>query len=282
MEYAHAPAFIEIPSKVFLWGEYGALVGAPACVLAVNPPFRFSENTVGLKINSESPAGQLLQKASQQFPYRIRDPWANFGGMGRSGAEFVAAARALDSNSTPEQIWQKYRKYSAEVGSGYDVLTQAFGHSTLCSVNGEIKYQAFSPVDPRILHYGFLFYAGHQIGRKTTTHEDVKDRGHFFKQAHQYTAALSTNDLEFEKFISLIDVWYGWLTRIAPVHTRAHDDLADLKATVPELAFAKGCGARFSDSVVVWTKSGEITQNLLSWAGRRDLVVIGRLSGLVV
>ncbi len=92
---------ISVPSKSFFAGEYSALNGGPAIIIATAPRFELRVRpgagwTTG--INKDSPAGKLIQQHSlffNQFDLEFFDPHRGQGGWGASTAQFLAAYRLL-------------------------------------------------------------------------------------------------------------------------------------------------------------------------------------------
>ncbi len=92
---------ISVPSKSFFAGEYSALNGGPAILVATAPRFELRVRagagwTTGF--NKDSPAGKLIQQHSlffNQFDLEFFDPHMGRGGWGASTAQFLAAYRLL-------------------------------------------------------------------------------------------------------------------------------------------------------------------------------------------
>lgn len=161
---------IEVPSKTFLAGEYLALNGGPALILASEPTFRFSWRGSEMEHSGASKECELLSLGSvkgplsrflssvvssplnETFRFSIKDPHLGRGGFGRSGAEFLAGILYLNQIETrfetqtgigtgaqtryhPDkislsEILRLYRRCGG-TGSGADLVSQSLGGLTV-------------------------------------------------------------------------------------------------------------------------------------------------------
>lgn len=145
-----------IPGKVFLAGEYRALLGQRALLLAVEPFFELSiadsgpgalrsGEIVGLLLDvfhPESPAGRFLRSDEagslrrQNPAVRWLDPYRQWGGgFGGSTAEFLAVTRLLCAMTgrpdySLDQLMTHYFACISSPASGADLVAQALGLSS--------------------------------------------------------------------------------------------------------------------------------------------------------
>lgn len=133
-----------IPGKTFLLGEYVALYGGPALLLAHGPDFlvEFREGRADVPFHPDSPAGEWIELHDDLFKnteITFRDPHEGAGGFGASTAQFIAtylyalskrkiysAGRELNSL----QKWAIVEDYKnifegeKTIPSGYDLMVQ--------------------------------------------------------------------------------------------------------------------------------------------------------------
>ncbi len=131
---------IKIPAKTFILGEYLALAGGPALLLAHEPCYEMSavpDSAAATQFHPDSPVAKFVQEHSRIFAKHHLQFHAPEGlrGFGSSTAEVLGAMRWSDRLAHSEapntkRAWEDHQIYlqAAEVGSsrpsGYDFLAQ--------------------------------------------------------------------------------------------------------------------------------------------------------------
>lgn len=133
---------LSVPSKTFLIGEYGALNGGPALLLATPPRFVLrSSLCLGTTckrtgLEGEGPASVILKNSAyNDYEFHFSDPHHGRGGLGASSARFVLLHAFHDwlkfQGTKADQLLAAYRDavrtQSEVMPSGYDVLAQFKG-----------------------------------------------------------------------------------------------------------------------------------------------------------
>lgn len=133
-----------VPGKTFLLGEYVALHGGPALLLAHGPHFEFDfkdgEGTV--PFHPDSPAGEWVELHENLFKtteITFRDPHEGAGGFGASTSQFMAtylyalSMRKMYSEGRELSALQKWAivedyknlfEGDKTIPSGYDLMAQ--------------------------------------------------------------------------------------------------------------------------------------------------------------
>src|SRR5437773_791580 len=106
---------LTVPSKSFFVGEYTALNGGPAIIVATAPRFELKVRQGAgwlVGIDKNSPAGQLVKKYAlffNQFDMEFTDPHLGRGGWGASTAQFLACYALLQ--------WQDTASFESDIES---------------------------------------------------------------------------------------------------------------------------------------------------------------------
>ena len=237
---------LNVPGKIFIAGEYAALKGLPALTVAVNPSFSFqSQSTGALPFHPDSPAGLFNKNLKGQF----LDPYNGIGGMGRSTAEFLAAASSTLDLKQNWNVWKAYRTLLAtehNTPSGVDLLTQLKGGYCVSETSKEKFENATWP-------FKNLDWVAVITGNKVKTHEHLAkplslDWQVVEKLNRQIIEALQAKDEV--KFVAGLKTWREILLA-NQLEVPATTELVEFFMEIPGVVAAKGCGALGSDVVFV-------------------------------
>lgn len=276
---------LSIPGKTFMAGEYLALTGQPALLLATEPRFvlQVTEGTVSqAPFHPDSPAGQFWQRHRDffsDFQLKFKDPY-QVGGFGASTAQFallhslyqlqdkrhVEAERFYDWHL----MLNDYRslKYEGAPPSGADLIGMLSGRLTWFDRNnGKIQTFGwpFQEADFLLIH----------TGQKLVTHEHLKSLGAFETSAFEIAmmqVQQGLSQIDFKLFIEGLSAYRSELQRQGKVASFTSQTVRELESHA-EILFAKGCGALGADVILVLTlkKDSEKTRSLLE---KRNLKVI--------
>lgn len=255
---------LSVAGKTFVVGEYLALTGGPALILATEPRFRLQVQPSSLVLENPfhplSPAGWFWQAHSDffsRYEIRFQDPY-QVGGFGASSAQFALlhAFWQLQEEAFGEserfldwhQMLMDYRGQPTEGSkpSGADVVGAVTGGlAWFDRNNGKVQAFAwpFQEVELLIAH----------TGKKLATHDHLKTLAPFdtqgFQKAMQDVLAGLSN-VHFETFLQGLKAYRAQLEAQGKVaeFTRA---LVGSLEKHPELLFVKGCGAMGSDVILV-------------------------------
>ncbi len=255
---------LKIPGKIFISGEYAALIGMPTLTVAVEPCFNFESNpNLSKAFHPDSPAGLLNPEIKGNF----QDPYQEIGGMGRSSAEFIAAASHSTSIKSIWEVWDLYRKILTDkkntekknteknIPSGVDVLTQLQGGYCLTEVRAKhLETSSWAFVD--------LDWIALITGNKTKTHEHLAkplnlDWELIEKLNFQIVESWKTQNSE--TFIKSMNLWREFLFD-SQLEVSATTELVDFFLDVAGVCSAKGCGALGSDVVLIIFEKNNSTQ----------------------
>ncbi len=237
---------LNVPGKIFISGEYAALKGMPTLTVAVDPSFTFSSHTEAPKaFHPESPAGLLNPNVVGEF----QDPYQEIGGMGRSSAEFIAAASNSEAKRSIWEVWDLYRKVLANeknIPSGIDILTQLQGG--YCLTEARAKH-----LETSAWPFADLDWIALITGNKIKTHEHLaKPLSLDWEMVEKLNLQIveawkSQNSVNFLKALNL---WRGFLLD-SGLETSATTELVDFFLDTSGVLSAKGCGAMGSDVVLI-------------------------------
>ena len=265
----------KFPGKTFVLGEYAVLEGATALLLATSPQFK---STVASKKSDEathdfhekSPAARWVNQFPEVFEGKrihFEDPYQSIGGLGASGAQFLAAYSyywdQCEGNASGkdfrEQAWRDFKSlYNNEPcpPSGADVVTQASGGFVRFSQNPfEAKVSPwFAESEFAVLH----------TGAKLATHEhlnqleafDISELLEICKvvsdKMKEYEEAPKFNAQSFYKFLcEHINEYQRCLVSLglqAEETTRYINSIRDQYS----LDAVKGCGALGVDTLLLF------------------------------
>ena len=257
-----------IPAKTFLWGEYSALVGGPALLMAHSPYFQALAGPPKglLPFHPQSAVARYLARSADPriTLYQVQSLANLGGGWGLSSAEFVAAyalslvPEGLEPKGSMVQesdffaIQKVYQNLFIEknsVPSGYDVLAQWWGgFLNIQAASHHWTQKDFWPLK----RWGFVLIATHQ---KMPTHQHlaedhVRAKAHIIETQAQVLQRLwDSADPDYEAWIYQLTKFRFHLQSLgleAPGTTRTIEILQQ----APGYVFAKGCGAMGQD--VIW------------------------------
>ena len=273
---------IRVPSKSFFAGEYSALNGGPAIIVATAPRFELRVRagagfTMG--IHKESPAGKLIQQHSlffNQFDLEFFDPHMGRGGWGASTAQFLAAYRLLhwQGSADPEGDQESYfdhenltspmvlgllesYKQLAWDGrglppSGADLVGQLKGGITFFEKRQKLITSlkwAFSDLEFYLIPTGAKVATHHHLQELSGFNTDLLESS--VRRVHRaFTSASQTDLIEGLHFIS---------KELEDQHLVFQSTQEYLKSlnSIPGVLAAKGCGALGADVVLVVTQKSK-------------------------
>lgn len=255
---------LQLPSKTFFAGEYLALEGGPALVMATQPRFEMRITEAANSTNpfhSQSPAGKLwirYQSFFQNYRYEFTDPHAGRGGFGGSTAEFAflhvfhqmreSAWTEAQLNFDLHLVWKEYRELATtrlSTPSGADLLTQLQGGFTF-----------FERETNRIQKFSWPFmdlgFALVRTSQKLTTHTHLDQKPVF--QSHPARQALdlmqaALTQIDSQMFIQALKLFASELEKAELVAPWTRHILKKLSLE-PRVLVAKGCGALGADVVL--------------------------------
>ncbi len=111
---------IQVPGKIFIFGEYSVMRGGEAVVAAVNPSFQCSWD-LSKKFHPESPAGRFLTVNNTQAFLSVGGGMGP--GFGSSTAELIASNEYLPHPWNDQKLWCWYREHFFPA-SGADLAVQ--------------------------------------------------------------------------------------------------------------------------------------------------------------
>jgi mevalonate kinase len=245
---------IRVPGKVFISGEYAALKGLPALTVATKPEFEFTPDDQALAaFHPDSPAGLV----NPFLRGRFHDPFKGVGGMGRSTAEFIAAAVQSAKVGSNWDMWRAYREVVLQVQntpSGVDLLTQLAGGYCVTSTRAQSLEKAKWP-------FQYLDWVALVTGNKVKTHEHLSRKleldwdlvGKLNQNITScFLSAENSGDEQKigKEFAAALGEWRKFLFE-NQLEVPATTELVELFLDVPGVVAAKGCGALGSDVVFV-------------------------------
>lgn len=265
-----------VPSKTFIWGEYSALLGGPAAVVATPPSFVFSQNPLYDEKNQRvsevfefhelSPASQFLDHCKKQFQLQeseikdlrschLYDPHSRTGGFGLSTAELIYVYKKINSRieMNPQSLWTLYRQLASvdRPPSGYDLMAQLFSGFNLLSVVGDQIRREVRPWP--FTRLGFLLF---KTKLKVPTHQHLKTLDYTkLKPLVGYSERVTQCYLEGdqEHFLSALKTFEVTLKHLGLVCEPTQKIIEELRSW-SHIEHVKGCGAMGADVVAVFYK----------------------------
>lgn len=286
---------LSVPSKTFLLGEYLALGGGPSIILNTAP--RFELNVTNLNpgrgetttpFAPGSPAGRLLARLAgehsinlNEVAFQFHDPHRGAGGLGASSAQFALLYARSQSQQglVPDLVWPEilavYRECAwngeGQAPSGADVVAQLTGG--VCWFDGQ------NHVAER-LSWGFasLSFTLVRTGFKLATHEHLMQVPAPRYQGLRECVALGKAailDRRAQPLIEAVAQAGVLLDQAGLVAEATRGLLAEIKAYLPRVLAAKGCGAMGADVILLLHERSEQAA-IRSWVEHRGLSICGR------
>lgn len=251
-----------IPAKTFLLGEYAALSGAPALLLASEPSFAIERIEVPelRGIHPESPAGKFWSDQSDgAYGLQFFDPYDGIGGLGASSAQFLGAYQIAfgAADIAIEHLLSQYYQYAwnglGQRPSGYDILAQM--HRGLVFVHRDHdKIQElgwpFDDVSVYLIHTGKKL-ATHTYLQQKDTHADDSYLG--ILSEHAFDALQQGNATAFLHAVRMAGEYLDRHKLVAPHSQKLIAALSEQEW----VRAVKGCGAMGADILSVYIASGD-------------------------
>jgi len=267
-------ARISIPGKTFIAGEYLALVGGPALVLATNPRFsltitaRTKPAIEGLNFHPDGPSGKFLSLQSDFFKnwdMSFNDPYS-IGGFGASSAQFALLhlfyQKGQDIFGDGQGQWdlhqmlQDYRQLSSEnkgfPPSGADIVGAVSGGITWFE-RSQGRVQTFSWPFQEIEFFVL------STGQKVPTHEHLQGLSQIPEvvlSAPMLSLHEALSRLDWSQFLRAMRqyrdaLWnQGWCAEHSQKIVKTLENHS-------EVLLAKGCGALGADVVIVFCEKSK-------------------------
>jgi len=253
---------IQVPSKTFIFGEYGALVNGPALIVTTEPFFEIelkqrdkTSTPKPLWLHEKSPAHLYLEKLSQNKIWDIAHLKCDYqlGGLGQSSAEFVAVFKANQGNLTTirEQFRALFDDQASLVNrpSGYDVVAQCYdGFIGIRPEKNEISVITQWPFEG----LSFLIVA---TGQKLKTHEHLNERRIALKGEILSPLSQDAYQAWIQKdstlFLSAIKDFRHGLQSLG-LESLQTSRLIERFESLPGFQAAKGCGAMGHDFFILF------------------------------
>lgn len=259
---------LSCPSKTFLCGEYGVLLGGQALVLTHEPRFQLNishskeKSSFPKWLHKESPAGKLYlenRSFAEDFQIEFFDPHSGGGGFGASGAQFLMLYyffRKL-KNHTEELmsgvLLKDFKRFDSSSSSGSDVLAQFIGRTA----NLDLAY----PQNSSALFWPFkdLNLLIVPTGKKLPTHEHLENldlsRFEVFKDLSSRIIE-SFESGEKEEFLNRLRDFTGEL-RFKNLIAEHSLQLMDQLTQISGVELVKPCGALGSDTLLLLIEKGQ-------------------------
>jgi hypothetical protein len=249
----------------------------PALLAAVGPRFQL-RSTVSAGSSAtfyvpESPAGRLVRWAQERGfavpEWEFIDPYEGRGGFGASTAQFALLFQALGlfqeknqgKNNNDEQCLEAWKLYRQLTGtsegfppSGADLIAQWQGGVTLYEPSVRRWTQKWDNENELFRKSIWIFSATAMPGRKTATHEHLKDLkpGSFVKALRDpiQNALQAMSQGDVAAFGNSLDEYADRLRAQGLEMDSAHQDRQVIRQ-LPGVVGCKGAGAMLSDALVV-------------------------------
>jgi mevalonate kinase len=274
-----------VAGKTFMAGEYLALTGGPALILATEPRFKLFVQP-GLEsqnpFHPQSPAGQFCKTHStffSQFQLRFEDPY-RVGGFGASSAQFAllhafwqAKEEAFGESERFfdwHQMLLDYRSlaYEGSPPSGADVIGAVSGGLTWFDrLHGKLQTFAW----PFSEH---CFFVAH-TGQKLATHEHLKNLGSFETAEFENAMQVIHRGLTLINFEEFLEGLRSYRTQLEKQNRVVEFTLQKVKTLSQNqnVLFAKGCGAMGSDVILVFCRK-EHSHEVSSLIAKEQLLIV--------
>jgi hypothetical protein len=278
---------LSVPSKTFLIGEYGALNGGPALMLATPPRFVLkSALCLGTQcqrtgLEGKGPASVLLNdRAFNDYEFQFFDPHRGRGGLGASSAQYLllhAFYNWLKFQPTrADRLLQMYRETVRSqidvLPSGYDILSQFRGNISFI----HWKWSIFETVEWPFPDLEIFVLRG---PLKIATHEHLKsihlkDTSDFEQIAQESMDAITAKDQD--SFLKTIND-FGALLQAKDLTVAESIAMQKTIREHKSVLAVKGCGALGADVLIAAVPMNE-SANFNSFLNTQKIEVISKLS----
>lgn len=240
---------LKIPSKTFIFGEYLALIGGPALLLAHTPYFEVKADINWLPTyHPESAIAKWSDQQTKSLEY-MPIPFAHplkLGGLGLSSAEFLAAYYLNRNSIDPWVMVDEYQSLFLIPPSGYDVLAQLIGGLTLIHRKAKLMTSQMRwPFDQT----GYVIIATH---KKLPTHKHVhqallRQKAHVLLPLGQRLSQFWEQNDEMLFYQAMLD-WRNQLLTLG-LEDHATTQIIEQIMKIEGVLCAKGCGAMGADMI---------------------------------
>lgn len=275
-----------IPAKTFLLGEYAALSGASAMLLATEPSFELKvADCPGLQgMNAESPAARYWKEHGEKAIGLVwDDPYRGCGGLGASSAQFIGVYFAncyfSERRVKISHLLACYYQYAWNGKgirpSGYDVIAQL--HQGCVFYNhSQATLQTYPwPFDD-------LAFILLHTGKKLATHQHLQDlmhAGHVAQFEHiVQSARVAIETQDSERFVKAIAAYHHQLELRGLVAAYTLEQINQFNEQ-PDILAAKGCGAMGADVILVLTSQSKL-HSVLKYVSTKRWAVIATSKNL--
>lgn len=257
---------LSVGGKTFIAGEYLALTGGPALILATDPRFELlvkkSSGAAENIFHPQSLAGKfwnLHSELFQNYQLQFKDPY-QIGGFGASSAQFALL----------HSLWQLQDKifFEAERFFDWHLMLQDYrelggqesgfspsGADVVCACAGGLTWFDRSNGKVQTFAWPFLEIDFHLVhtGNKLATHEHLKILEAFDTEGYKTAMADIHSGLsliQFEQFLLGLKAYRSALESQHRVTEFTAQKVKKIESH-PAVLFAKGCGAMGSDVILV-------------------------------
>ncbi len=272
-----------IPSKTFLFGEYGVLFGGPCFVLAHSPFFEtlsVSKNKESqdsdldkVKVHKLSPAGKILLENNLENSLSLKDPHNFKGGFGRSTAEFVAALEETQKSFSTKEAYDKYMSFFKEdkvKPSGADLIVQLEKRSAYFTKN-PFSYEVFDWPFKEVLL--LLCHTNNKVETHDHLNKELQDLD--FKDLIEISRKALKNLLEkdLKAFVLSLGHFSTEQERLGLLHENTAHVVRELNKR-EEVLISRGCGALGADVVAILINRTQFSESLSSCLKELNLDLI--------
>lgn len=267
---------LQIPSKVFLIGEYAVVRGGDCVMFAIEPYFEWKKGDAAFTPAPESAAGRIWSDELTKSGKSFIDPYQSQGGFGASGAHFITAA--LENGLTSiEQVLELYHRMHEDLPdppSGSDMAVQWEG--------GAIRYAKphwIEDLTEIVEGLPLLVFSATSIpGRKLATHVALENLAEFDSEPLEtlvYNSVRALRAHDHPELGRILTEYAEELARLGLETEPARKD-REFFRQFPGVLGVKGTGAGLNDAVLVLYSDLANVDTLVSAARERGLKLITR------
>ena len=278
---------LSVPSKTFLIGEYGALKGGPALLLATPPRFVLKSslclgaNCKRTGLEGGGPASRLLKDpAYNDYEFHFHDPHGGRGGLGASSAQFLllhAFYNWLKFQPTrADRLLGAYRdavqSQTEIMPSGYDVLAQFRGGLSFI----HWKKSQFESVEWSLSDLDVILVRG---PLKVATHVHLRDLKLGDTAEFESLAWKAFDSIRYKKpeqFVESINEFSRVLQKNKLTVPESLEFQRRIQA-IPGVLAVKGCGALGADVILAVVKVKD-REKIVSQLRNEKFEIVSKLS----